>query len=128
MREPVLRPAIFDRPSPSGRAQIVRFSAAYGLWLLASTMGIGLLMLWHAALMLAFIYFRLDKWAFAAYNNAVVIIFALAWITLVIIAEDRLRRAAGRGWPALRVWLLRLAVAEAATAGAGFLLYWLMGG
>lgn len=121
-------PSAPDRSAPSGRQQAARFAAAYGIWLLASIAGVGLAILWHSTLLLAFIQFRWYRWAFAAFSNGVIIALFLTWLILVIIAEDRLRRAAGRGWLALRVWLTRLIVLEAVIAGVGFLLYWAVRG
>ncbi len=70
---------------------------AYGLWLLTAALGLGLFLVWRSALLQLYIRLRLDKWAFAAFNNAIVIVLALVWLALVIASESLYRRAAVQG-------------------------------
>ncbi len=52
--------------------------------------------MWRSALLALFVRARLDKYAFAAYNDVVVIGLALVWLVLAVVTEAWFRESAGR--------------------------------
>jgi hypothetical protein len=85
---------------------VVRYAAAYAIWLLTAALGVGGIWIWRSALLALFVRLRLDKYTYAAYNNVVVLGLLLAWLVLVVASETWCRRAAERGH--LRRLIVRL--------------------
>ena len=85
---------------------IVRYAAAYVSWALTAGLGVAVVWVWRSALLALFVRLRLDKYAYAAYNNVVVLGLVLAWLVLVVASETWCRRAAERG--RLRRLIVRL--------------------
>jgi hypothetical protein len=92
--------------STTSTRTIVRYAAAYGVWALTAALGIALIWVWRSALLALFVRLRLDKYAYAAYNNVVVLGLVLAWLVLVVASETWCRQAAERGH--LRRLIVRL--------------------
>lgn len=112
-----------DAPRQRWR-RMLAFVAAYVAWLVVSgAAGVILFFIWLPALLRVYtalalqIRSRQAIWAYAAFNNAVAITFALIWIVLVILGEAWLRSAAERGLLPRRILLIVLSEAIAGALG-----------
>ena len=79
------------------RRTILPIAAAYGAWLVSIVLAVVVLAVWRAALLQLYIELRLEKYAFAAFNNTIVIVFLLAWLVMVVATENWYRQAAEKG-------------------------------
>lgn len=92
--------------------------ATYGAWLIVSALGVAICAVWRTALLQLYLALRLDKWGFAAFNNAIVIVLILGWLVMVMLTEGWLRNAAHQGVLGRR--FRRLVLAEGALLIVGF--------
>jgi len=99
----------------------VKLVAAYAAWLATIVLGLGVVGVWSSALLGLFVRARLDKYAYATYNNAVVLVLLLSWLLLVVISEAWCRQSAQKG-RLLRL-ISRLDGALAALVVVGYALY-----
>jgi hypothetical protein len=99
------------------RRTVLPIAAAYGGWLVAGALAVGVLVVWHTALMRLYVALRFDKWGYAAFNDTLVIVFLLAWLVLVVATESWFRQAADKGLVGRR--FARLAVVLLALLGCG---------
>lgn len=103
------------------RPALTRVALAYSAWLLTCALGIGVAWIWRSTLLGLFIRLRLDKYAYAAYNNVVVLALVLGWLVLVIASESLCRQSTQKG--ALGRLLVRLDGGLAGLIAVGFVLY-----
>jgi hypothetical protein len=92
----------------------------YVAWIVTMALATANMLVWRSVLLELYIRLRLDKWKFGAFNNAIVLLFALSWIVLVVATEEWYRRSAGEGLLARRA--LRVILSEAGVLAAGYLL------
>ncbi|MBX6772603.1 MAG: hypothetical protein IRY83_12810 [Chloroflexi bacterium] len=74
-----------------------RAGAAYGVWVLTAALAAVVALIWRSALLGLFVRLRLNHYAFALYDDVVVLILVLAWLVLLIVVEARCRESASRG-------------------------------
>jgi hypothetical protein len=79
------------------RSDLASIALAYVAWLLTGVLGVGVAWIWRSTLLGLFLRLRLDKYAYAAYNNAVVLALVLGWLVLVIASESWCRQSAQKG-------------------------------
>lgn len=120
------------RRAQPGRMLAVRHALTHAAWPVAAALGVYLawivtmalatanMLVWRSVLLELYIRLRLDKWKFGAFNNAIVLLFAVTWIVLVVATEEWYRRSAGEGLLARRA--LRVILIEAGVLAAGYLL------
>ena len=78
-------------------SSVIRYALTYAVWLLTCALGVGVVWTWRSALLGLFIRLRLDKYAYAAYNNVVVLALILGCLILVILSESWCRVSAKKG-------------------------------
>ncbi len=106
------------------RRTILPVAAAYGAWLVTMALAVVVMYVWRSALLQVYIALRLDKYAFAAFNNTIVIVFLLAWLVMVVITESWFRQAAEKGLLGRR--FARLSLVLLALLAAGLLAQWVV--
>ncbi len=106
--------------SPSAPS-LTRVVLAYSAWILTCVLGLGVAWIWRSTLLGLFIRLRLDKYAYAAYNNIVVLALVLGWLVLVIASESSCRQNAQKG--TLGRLIVRLDGGLAVLIAVGFVLY-----
>ncbi len=106
------------------RRTILPVAAAYGAWLATMALAVGVMYVWRAALLQLYIALRFDKYAFAAFNNTIVIVFLLAWLVMVVVTESWYRQAAEKGLLGRR--FARLSLVLLALLAVGFLTEWVV--
>ncbi len=104
---------------------VVVYAAAYAAWVVTAALGAIDLWVWRSALLALFVHFRLDKWAFAAYSDVIVILLVLGWLVFLVVAEAWLRQSAER--KALGRRLIRLDGPLVALLAIGYLVYRVVG-
>ena len=104
------------------RRSVLPVAAAYGAWLVTMALAVGVMVVWRDALLQLYIALRLDKYAFAAFNNTIVIVFLLAWLVMVVITESWYRQAVEKGLLGRR--FARVSVVLLALLAAGLLAQW----
>lgn len=108
--------AFLSKTSPA-----LQIAAAYAVWLVTIALSAVVVWIWRSALLGLFIRLRLDKYAYAAYNNVVVLALVIGWLVLVIVSEAWCRQSAQKG--RLAALVLRLDGTMAALIAIGFVLY-----
>jgi len=73
--------------TPSGWRTAATIAAVYGAWFVICAVGIGVMVVWHSALLRAYIALRWDKWGMALFNDTIVFVLVLAWLVFVIAIE-----------------------------------------
>jgi uncharacterized protein YjeT (DUF2065 family) len=94
---------------------------AYGVWLATIILALGVAWIWRSALLGLFVRLRFDKYAYAAYNNIVVLALVLGWLVLVIVSEAWCRQATARG--KLSRFAIRMFGTQFVLIALGYLLY-----
>ncbi|HLG50513.1 MAG TPA: hypothetical protein VKY56_02625 [Chloroflexota bacterium] len=74
-----------------------RTGAAYGIWVLTAALAAVVALIWRSVLLGLFVRLHLNHYAFALYDDVVVLALVLAWLVLLIVAEARCRESANRG-------------------------------
>ncbi len=106
------------------RRSILPIVGAYGAWLVTMVLAVGVMYVWRSALLQIYIALRLDKYAFAAFNNTIVIGFLLAWLVMVVVTESWYRQAVEKGLLGRR--FARISLVLLALLAAGWLAGWMV--
>ena len=106
------------------RRTILPIAGAYGAWLVTMVLAVGVMYVWRSALLQLYIALSLEKYAFAAFNNTIVIVFLLAWLVMVVVAEGWYRQAAEKGLVGRR--FARVSLVLLGLLAAGFLAEWVV--